>query len=250
MKSRVIPKIAVAVSAMSLAASPIAIQAAMAQDYGPPQGGQYDNSPNGPPNGYDQNQPPPNDNGYNNGGPNDDYYDNGQPPPPPPGYNGDQPPPPPPGYQPPPDQGQTQAEDARYAHDAEMWARENCVQSHGNVAAGALIGGVFGAILGGAIGGHHSGGVAVGALAGGTAGAAIAANSSGGETSPGCPPGDVLRDGSPGFVYTGYAGPYVYAAPGWYRPWAWYGGRWVYRPYPYHVWYYHHYYGHGGHWRH
>jgi hypothetical protein len=32
--------------------------------------------------------------------------------------------------------------------------------------------------------------------------------------------------------------PYVvYAAPADYNPWLWYGGRWVYRPYPYHRYY-------------
>ena len=62
--------------------------------------------------------------------------------------------------------------------------------------------------------------------------------SSGGETSPGCPPGYVVRGDAPGFYYNG---PIYYAAPDWYHPWAFYGGRWVYRPYPYHTWYYNHY---------
>jgi hypothetical protein len=42
----------------------------------------------------------------------------------------------------------------------------------------------------------------------------------------------------------------VYAAPGWYRPWVWAGGRWAYRPYPYHRYYYRHYWaGRPGDWQ-
>ena len=254
MKSKFVTTVVIAASALSMAVSPIAIQAAAAQDQGygaPPPPDQP------PPNqgynqGYgqgDQGGPPPDDNG---GPPPDGYYDNGQPPPPPPGYDGSAPPPPPPGYQPPPESAQQQAQDQRYAQYAQTWAQQNCVKSHGNVAAGAVIGGIFGALLGSAIGGpgHHGGGAAVGAVIGGTSGAAIAADSGGNETSPGCPPGYVVRGGAPDFYYAGYGGPYVYAAPGWYRPWIWYGGQWTYRPYPYHVWYYRHYYRGGGHWHH
>ena len=43
--------------------------------------------------------------------------------------------------------------------------------------------------------------------------------------------------GAPAFVYGGPAYG-VYAAPAWYNPWLWYGGRWVYRPYP--SWYWSH----------
>jgi hypothetical protein len=44
----------------------------------------------------------------------------------------------------------------------------------------------------------------------------------------------------PGPVY----GDVVYAAPGWYDPWIWYGGHWIYRPYPYHrYWYHSHFHG-------
>jgi hypothetical protein len=232
MTTRFITTVAIAASALSLTVSPIALQTAYAQDQRYDQG--YDQ-------GYDNGPPPPD---YN-----DQYYDNnGQPPPAPPDYNGSEPPPPPPGYQAPSDYDQQRAEDERYAEDAERWAEENCVKSHGNVAAGAVIGGLFGALLGSAIGGpgHHAGGALVGAAIGGTSGAAIAANSGSNETSPGCPPGYVLREGAPAFYYSGYAGPYLYAAPGWYRPWVWYGDRWVYRPYPYHVWYYRHY----AHWDH
>ena len=33
--------------------------------------------------------------------------------------------------------------------EAQAWARDNCVKSHGDVAAGAVIGGILGAIVGG-----------------------------------------------------------------------------------------------------
>jgi hypothetical protein len=49
----------------------------------------------------------------------------------------------------------------------------------------------------------------------------------------------VLRGGAPAFYY---GGPMLYAAPADYNPWLFYGGRWVYRPYPYHRWYYRHHY--------
>jgi hypothetical protein len=207
--------------------------AASAQDYPPPnyQGDQ-------PPPNYQGDQPPPNYQGgpppgYNGDdqGPGGDYG-------PPPGYDGNQPPPPPPGYNGGASQ-QQQAQDARYERQAEQWAQDNCVKSHGNVAAGAVVGGIFGALIGGAASHGRGGGVAAGALLGGTTGAVIAAGSGGG-TSPGCPPGYVVRDGAPGW---GYDANYDYAAPGWYRPWVWYGDRWVFRPYPYHNWYYRHYHG-------
>jgi hypothetical protein len=67
------------------------------------------------------------------------------------------------------------------------------------------------------------------------------------QTSPGCPPGYVAVGDAPAFAYSGYgATPYVYAAPAWYRPWTFYGGRWTYRPYPYHVFYARRFYGRPG----
>jgi hypothetical protein len=221
---------------------------AVAQDYGspppPPQG--YDQPPpgdNGPPPGSDNGGPPPP--GYDNSQP-PPGYDDSQPPPPPPGYDGSAPPPPPPGYSA-DESPQQQAQDQRYARYAQRWEQENCVQSHGNVAAGAIIGGVLGAVIGSAVGGrgNHGAGAFAGAAIGGTSGAVIASSSRGNETSPGCPPGYVVRDGAPDFYYAGYGGPYLYAAPGWYRPWVLYGDQWVFRPYPYHGFYYRHYY-HGG----
>ena len=233
MKPHMVGKALIAVSALSLAASPIALSTASAQGYGD---SYYNDGPNGPPPDYN-NGPPPDDNGP----PSDYDYDNG----PPPNYDSGGPPAPPPGYQPPPDAAQQREQDEHYGRYAEQWAQDYCVKSGGNVAAGAVIGGLFGALVGSAVGGpyHSGGGAAIGAAIGGTSGAAIAANS-GGATSPGCPPGYVVRSDAPAFYYQAYGGPYYYAAPGWYRPWVWYDGRWSYRPYPYHAWDYNHYYRH------
>ena len=160
---------------------------------------------------------------------------------PPAGYREGQMPPPPPGYAPPRDYSAQVSIDARYAADAQRWAAQYCTKSHGDIAAGAVIGGVLGAILGGATGGSHSGdSAAVGAVLGAGAGAVVA-SSQNNETSPGCPPGYVMRNGAPGYSYS-YPG-YAYAAPGWYRPWVFIGGGWVYQPYPYHTYYYHSYRG-------
>jgi hypothetical protein len=197
------------------------------QGYGAPQGsGQqgYGQQP-----GYDQQGGSP---GY--GQPQGDAGDYG----PPAGYDGSQTPPPPPGYNPSSDP-QQQAEDQRYAYAAQQYEQNYCVPSHGNAGEGAVLGGIFGAVAGSALAGRHSRGE--GALAGGAVGAlggAAIAGSSGG-TSPGCPPGFVVRGDAPAFYYGG--GPYLYAAPVWYHPWVQYGGRWVYRPYPYHAYYYNHY---------
>jgi hypothetical protein len=117
------------------------------------------------------------------------------------------------------------------------------VKSHGDVAAGAVIGGILGAIVGGSLAGRHDGGGAVvaGAALGAAGGAAVAASTGSNETSPGCPPGYVVRHNAPTYAYS-YPD-YYYAAPGWYRPWIYTGGAWIYRPYPYHDWYWHRYRG-------
>ena len=228
----------------------VAVQgtAASAQPaYGPPPGYQqpppdYQQPPQGydqPPSGYDQppppqgyGQPPP---GY--GQPQQGY---GQPPPgygqPPPGYDtGAAPPPgqyaPPPG----PDTSSyapaAQQYDQGYAAAYQQWAARYCVdQRNQNTAAGAIIGGALGALLGAGVAGHHNQGV--GALAGGalgaTTGAVIGSNSGAGGA---CPPNYVVAPGAPAFSYNGpvYAAPV--AAPGWYHPWIYSGGRWTYRPY-------------------
>jgi hypothetical protein len=184
--------------------------------------------------GYDQAAPQ---SGY--GAEDPDYYSTT---PPPADYDGSQPPPPPPGYQPEPAYAPNSAADQRYEAYAEDWAARNCIKSSGNTATGAVIGGLFGALLGSSIAGRHDRGA--GALMGGIAGAAGGAavgSAQDNATSPGCPPGYVMRRGAPAFYYDGYATGYYYAAPAWYHPWVFVGGRWSYRPYPYHNWYYRHY---------
>jgi hypothetical protein len=148
-------------------------------------------------------------------------------------YGAPPPPPPPPGY------GshdlaydahpeRIQANEA-YEHAIESWAAENCVLERDNkTAAGAVIGGVLGALSGAALG--KGAGAVVGGAVGATAGAAVGASS----TSPGCPPGYVVRQGAPAFVFVNPAPQWVYVAPPDYRPWILINGRWVYRPYPYH----------------
>jgi hypothetical protein len=116
-------------------------------------------------------------------------------------------------------------------------ARDNCVKSRGDTAGGAVLGGILGALIGGALGGRHDHGTGVlaGAAVGAVGGAAVA-SSSRGETSPGCPPGYVVRRNAATYVYA--PNDYYYAAPGWYRPWVFIDGYWAYRPYPYHTYYY------------
>ncbi|MDE2403269.1 MAG: hypothetical protein KGM17_00950 [Sphingomonadales bacterium] len=191
--------------------------------------GQQDRYPNGAPMPDQRGYPDP-----------QGTYANGAPmpePAPPPGYDGTRPPPPPPGYQPYADERARVAADDRYAADAERWARENCVKSSGDVAGGALLGGLLGAIIGSSVAGRHDRGA--GAFAGaaiGAVGGAAVASSGNGETSPGCPPGYRVRREAVTYSYR--APDYYYAAPGWYRPWVYIGGAWTYRPYPYHDWYY------------
>ncbi|HLK23929.1 MAG TPA: hypothetical protein VKT30_04655 [Caulobacteraceae bacterium] len=174
------------------------------------------------------------------------------------GY-GPPPPPPGPGYQggpynmPPPEgysaedqrydeSQQAREEDERYSYEAERWAAANCIAARENsTAAGAVIGGILGAVIGGAAAGRYDRGAgivaggALGALAGGAIGNAQAS-----ENNPNCPPGYVLREGAPAFYPGPVYGEVVYEAPGWYDPWEWYGGHWIYRPYPYHRFWYEH----------
>jgi hypothetical protein len=215
-------------------------------DQGPPPG--YGNDQGPPPgyqggsSGYDDQGPPP---GYDDQGPPPGYADG---PPPPSGYDGSQPPPPP-GYRPEGEEDAQPAQDERYASYAERWAEDNCVKAHGNVGEGAAIGGVVGAIIGSGMAGRHDrgAGLLVGGALGAAGGAAIAASSGSDATSPGCPPGFVVRNGAPRFSYGETA--FVYDAPQWYRPWYYSGGHWLYRPYPYHAWYCRRYHGGGDRWR-
>jgi hypothetical protein len=198
-------------------------------------------------------------------GPQPGNYPQGNYPPPPPNYqqqpppNYQQPPPygaPPqgayqdPGLQPPPgysDQdaqrdGSAQARDydRAYSAAAEQWSTANCIRQEQNrTTAGAIIGGVLGAVIGSNIaGGHDRGaGAVIGGALGATAGGAIANNQG-----PACPPGFVIRTGAPAFYYGPPPGAVVvYAQPAEYNPWIWYGGHWTYRPYPYHRYWGEHY---------
>jgi len=94
--------------------------------------------------------------------------------------------------------------------------------------------------------GGRGGAVVAGTVIGAVGGAAVASGPSG-ETSPGCPPGYVVRRDAPPYAYPTPG--YYYAAPGWYAPWVFVDGYWVFRPYPYHDYYWHTYrgpYWHGG----
>ena len=231
-----------------------ATQALAQQPYQPPPQG-YQQPQQGyqqPQQGY---QPPPQ--GYQQ----QPQYPQGSQPPP----QGYQPPPqgyaPPQGYQqqpyqdpalqPPPGYSAQDAQrdaspaereyDRQYAAAAEQWSAANCIRQEQNrTAAGAIIGGVLGAVIGSNIaGGRDRGaGAVVGGALGAVAGGAIA-NGQG----PGCPPGFVLRSGAPGFYYAPPPGASVvlYDEPTWYNPWIWYGGAWIYRPYPYHRYWGEHY---------
>jgi hypothetical protein len=129
------------------------------------------------------------------------------------------------------------AQDDQYSYAAEQWAAENCVaQRANNAAAGAVIGGILGAIIGSSAAGRYNrgAGAVVGGALGATAGGAIGASAG---SNPNCPPGYVLRPGAPPF-YADVYGPVPYAAPPGYDPWMWYGGHWIYRPYPYHRYWY------------
>jgi hypothetical protein len=143
--------------------------------------------------------------------------------------------PPPPGYE---GQGavyddRAQNYDREYADRYSQWAARYCVDKrNNNTAAGAIIGGILGAVVGSNVSGRHSktGGSIIGGALGATAGAAIGSNSA---SSSSCPPGYYARSGAPGFGYG--PGP-VYAGPAWYNPWFFERGVWVYRPYRYWYW--------------
>ncbi len=190
-------KAGIAAGALAVAAGPLLASMAVAQSYPPPSNypgqnypGQNYPSQNYPsqtyPNqqgyptqpGYPDQQGYPNQQGY----PSQDYngqgYDQASPSadlPPPPGYDGRDLPPPPPGYQVQGDPGAYREADERYAQDAQRWARQYCVKSQGNVGAGAVIGGIFGAIIGSGLSGRHDRGAGTfaGAAIGAVGGAAI-----------------------------------------------------------------------------
>jgi hypothetical protein len=228
-------------------ATPLA--AASAQSYPPP--ASPDDYPPPPPSAQGYPPPPPRGSPYQGQyqGQYGQQYNQYDAPPPdsytttaPPGYIGTQVPPPPPGYQQDPVYAQQVEQDRHYEAYAEDWAQRYCVRSGNNAGSGAVIGGLLGALLGSSVAGRHDrgAGFAVGGVMGAVGGAAIG-SASGGATSPGCPPGYVVRGGAPAFYFGGYGQPYYYAAPAWYRPWVFIDNRWTYRPYPYRGWYYRHY---------
>lgn len=210
-------------AAVSMVASPLAASMAAAQSDRDPYydgRGAYDDRGALPPRDAD-----------------DRYYDESYDRAPPAGYDGTRPPPPPRGWR---DDGQSsayEAEDDRYAYATERWAQDNCVKSRSNAVTGAVVGGLIGALVGNGLSGRRdrTGGTIAGGALGAVGGAAIGGQSAG-QTSPGCPPGYVVRGGAANFAYAGGPG-FAYAAPAWYRPWVFVGSRWVYRPYPYHRFY-------------
>lgn len=207
---------------------------ASAQPYDQPQQGYYQgqqrdqDDQGGYQQGYDQGPPP----GYNAAPPEGQYA------PPPPGANGG-------AYD-----SRYQQYDRDYAGRYSAWAAQNCVdRRNNNTAAGAIIGGVLGAVIGSSVAGHHERGegAVVGGVLGAGAGAAIGSSSS---DTRGCPPGYVIRSGAPAFYYGGPGYGAAYYGPSWYNPWIWSGGQWVYHPYR--EWYYRHpaYWRRGGYRRH
>jgi hypothetical protein len=186
-----------------------------------------------PASGYDQGPPP----GYDQGPPPQGDYDRGAGPP-----QGQYAPPPPEAQMAGAYDERTQQSDREYAQRYSEWAAQNCVdRRHNNTAAGAVIGGILGAVIGGNVAGRgeHFGGAVVGGALGATAGAAVGSAST---DTRGCPPGYAIRVGAPAFYYGAPGYGYGYA-PGWYNPWVWSGGVWVYRPYR--AWYW----GHPRYWR-
>lgn len=216
---------------MSMVATPMASSIAAAQSAP----GTYDSR-----DGYDSrgsydrrdDRGPPPDQNYD-----DQYYDENYDRAAPRDYDGTRPPPPPPGWRDDGNRSTYLADDDRYADSAERWAQTNCVKSQNNAAVGAVVGGLIGALVGNGVSSRRdrTGGTIAGAAVGAVGGAAVGGASSN-NTSPGCPPGYVVRGGAAGFNYA-YAPGIAYAAPAWYRPWVFYGNRWVYRPYPYARWY-------------
>jgi hypothetical protein len=244
MSRSILSRTILAATGLVAAATPVLTTAAMAQGAPPvPQDYyQQQQQPNGPRGDY-RNLTPPDDQRAPDR-PDGDYRNQYQPgePQAPAGYDGRDLPPPPAGYAPPDNREWQRAADARYAAEAQRWSRDNCVKSRGDAGTGAVVGGILGAIIGSGLSGRHDHGTGVvaGAAIGAVGGAAIG-SASGGDTSPGCPPGYVVRRGASSYSYAPSG--YYYAAPDWYRPWVFVDGIWVYRPYPYHDWYYRNYRG-------
>jgi hypothetical protein len=132
---------------------------------------------------------------------------------------------------------------ADYRAQYAQWADRNCVTNHANnIAAGAIIGGVAGALMFGSVAGWAARGAWV--LFGGSLGLGLGAAVGASSNAPGCPTGYGVRSGAPPFYYGGpaysYGQPYApapYAPQPYYRPanggWVWDGYRWVQRPQAY-----------------
>jgi Glycine zipper 2TM domain len=228
-------RLATVLASISAAALVAEAFGASAQDYQAPPPG-YNQGQSGYDQGYQQGYQgqaqPGYDQGYQQG------YDQG----PPPGYNSA----PPQGqYAPPPPGADSRSYDTRYqqydrdyAGRYSAWAAQNCVdRRNNNTVAGAVIGGVLGAVIGSNVAGRgeRGEGTVIGGVLGAGAGAAIGSSST---DTRGCPPGYVVRRGSPAFYYAGPAYGPAYWGPSWYQPWIWTDGRWVYHPYR--EWYYRH----------
>jgi hypothetical protein len=240
MSTKRLATILASISAVALVADAFA---ASAQDYPP----DYNQAPSS---GYYQGQPS---SGYDQGQYQQDQYQQGYQGQPQSGYEQgyqqgyDQynaaPPrgqyaPPPPGADSRSYDYRNQQYDRDYAGRYSAWAAQNCVdRRNNNTAAGAIIGGVLGALVGSAAAGHHERGegAVVGGVLGAGAGAVIGSSST---DTRGCPPGYVVRRGAPAFYYAGPAYGSAYWGPSWYQPWVWIDGRWVYHPYR--EWYYSH----------
>jgi len=129
--------------------------------------------------------------------------------------------------------------DRDHAQRRAEWAARYCVDARrrNNAGAGAVIGGVMGAIIGSNVAGSGSRGA--GTVAGGALGA-MAGAAVGSSTTPtrsdACPPGFVVIAGAPAFRFgPGFSAAAV-SGPSWYSPWFWTGDRWVFRPYRYWWW--------------
>ena len=185
MRSSTVSRVAVMVAGLSLIPASLVATAAAAQAYPsggsqdyPQQsggyGGQYQQAPAYPQQGYPQQNGYPQQQGYpqQNGDPQEyagmDDYDRAAPS----DYDPSRPPPPPPGYRADPAYTATVEQDRRYEAYAEDWSQRYCTRAHSNAGAGAVIGGLFGALVGSSVTGRRDRGA--GALVGGIAGAAAA----------------------------------------------------------------------------
>ncbi len=137
------------------------------------------------------------------------------------------------GHYAPPYQPAYAEQQARYA----QWAAQNCASQHNNNAtAGAIFGGVAGALMGFSLAGWAARGAWT--LFGGTMGAALGSVVGSSTNNDACRNGQAAWAGTaygPGPV--AYAPPVYAAGPAWRPaptgPWVWTGDHWAHRPYGY-----------------